>query len=404
MNILVVSLGIKEDGISGGEAQVIFELYKVLQKNKHKIIHLTRRTGKKQPCHENRSDLEIYRFWSPAKNSKLYFFAPLFYILQSFFYTKYFLTKKNINIVNYHHPVPSVGVELALNKKIPRILTFHAPRFKEVEYELNAQKKYISSKIKSKVLKMLEKFIINRSDEIIVLSNFMKNEVKLLSPEKQLIHKIPAGVDAKKFHPIEKDDKFKVRKKLNLPLQSLILLTVRRLVPRMGLENLLEAAVILKCKGIDFKLFIIGKGFLKNVLEKKIIEYDLEKHVVLLGYISDEQLPLFYQASDLFIISTAKLEGFGLVILEALATNLPVIGTPIGAITEVLANFNVNLISKSEKSNDIADLIFLAATEPNKIKLKQNYFSIVNKKFSWEKVALEYERIFSQTLNENKKI
>lgn len=60
-------------------------------------------------------------------------------------------------------------------------------------------------------------------------------------------------------------------------------------------------------------------------LASKVAEYNLHNHVRLLGYVSDEELPLYHQASNLFVVPTQALEGFGLITVEAMASGLPVL-------------------------------------------------------------------------------
>ena len=67
-------------------------------------------------------------------------------------------------------------------------------------------------------------------------------------------------------------------------------------------------------------------------------EYDLHGSIRFLGHIPEIDLPQKYQAADFFVLPTRNLEGFGLVILEAMASGTPVLGTPVGAIPEVIGS------------------------------------------------------------------
>ncbi len=73
-----------------------------------------------------------------------------------------------------------------------------------------------------------------------------------------------------------------------------------------------------------------------------------------LGFIPDNELPLYYQASDAFVLPTRELEGFGLVAVEALACGTPVLGTPVGAIPEILGELQPDLMFEGIGPEDIA--------------------------------------------------
>ncbi|MBJ8193526.1 glycosyltransferase, partial [Bacillus cereus] len=73
------------------------------------------------------------------------------------------------------------------------------------------------------------------------------------------------------------------------------------------------------------------------------------------GYVSDEELPLYHQASNLFVVPTQALEGFGLITVEAMASGLPVLATPVGGNKEILRGFRPELLFKGTDSEAIAE-------------------------------------------------
>jgi len=90
-------------------------------------------------------------------------------------------------------------------------------------------------------------------------------------------------------------------------------------------------------------LLIGGKGPLRGELEERIADYGLSNKVRLLGFIPDHELVSYYQAADLFVVPSQALEGFGLITVEALASGLPVMATPVGGNKE--GRFRVRLIA-----------------------------------------------------------
>jgi len=189
-----------------------------------------------------------------------------------------------------------------------------------------------------------ERVVMRRCRRIVVLSEFMRQRVMESHrlPESRL-RIVPGAADPVRFHPPA--DPSEVRRRLKLPLNKVVLFTVRNLVPRMGLENLVQAIARLGEEGQDLQVLVGGDGVLRSSLEQRIRDLKLTDRVRLLGYVAEQELPLYYQAADLVLMPTQELEGFGLVTVEAMACGTPVLGTPVGAIPEVLARVDPGLIA-----------------------------------------------------------
>ncbi|MFG0317914.1 MAG: glycosyltransferase family 4 protein [Planctomycetota bacterium JB042] len=114
------------------------------------------------------------------------------------------------------------------------------------------------------------------------------------------------------------------------------LVTVRRLVRRMGLTDLLAAVARLRAAGTDVRLEVVGAGPEEERLRRLVVELHLEGAVRLAGALDDRALVERYRAADLFVLPSTSLEGFGMATLEALACGVPVVGTTVGATPELL--------------------------------------------------------------------
>jgi len=148
---------------------------------------------------------------------------------------------------------------------------------------------------------------------------------------------LPAWVDTNRFKP-SPESASRIRSLLGKPWNARVptFVTVRRLVSRMGLDTLLEAAAILSKERLDFNVVIAGQGPLLEQLRNQTSALALENRVAFLGRVSEEVLINIFRAGDCFVLPTRSLEGFGLIILEAYACCTPVIAVPVGAIPEVL--------------------------------------------------------------------
>jgi glycosyltransferase involved in cell wall biosynthesis len=131
--------------------------------------------------------------------------------------------------------------------------------------------------------------------------------------------------------------------------------TVRNLVPRMGLEHFVRAVAMVRDEAPGILALIGGEGPLRAELERLIRQHGLKDHVRLTGFIPEEDLPKYYQAADLVVMPTYELEGFGLVTVEALACGTPVAGTPVGATPEILREIDPSLLTGGTQAGAIAE-------------------------------------------------
>jgi glycosyltransferase involved in cell wall biosynthesis len=174
-----------------------------------------------------------------------------------------------------------------------------------------------------------------------------------------------------------------VRERLELPGNALLLLTVRDLEQRMGIDTLLEALTRLP-KERPFYCLIGGTGPLRGFLEKLCERLGLADRVRFLGYIREDQLPLYYQAADLFVLPTRAHEGFGLVTVEALACGTPVVGTPAGATPEILSPLNPRLVASSCEASSLASALQAAYPLVDDEDFRRRCRSYTEANYSWD--------------------
>ena len=238
---------------------------------------------------------------------------------------------------------------------------------------------------------------MRRCARIVVLSEFIKRRVLITHdvPESRL-HIIPGAADPTQFRP--PDDPVEVRRQLQLPHNQVLLLTVRNLVSRMGLENLLHAIEKLGEDARDLLVLIGGEGPLRPALEQLIRDLRLTDHVRLLGFIPEDRLSKYYQAADLVLMPTLELEGFGLVTVEALACGTPVLGTPVGAIPEVLARLDSALLTDGSDAKALATgirrILRRFRDQPGEQeRLSRKARSLVEKDYNWDRHSEQLETI-----------
>jgi glycosyltransferase involved in cell wall biosynthesis len=247
-----------------------------------------------------------------------------------------------------------------------------------------------------------ERLVIRRCARVIVLSDFMNRRVMSvhgIAPEK--IRLVAGAVDVERFRPIA--NRTEIRRRLKLPPTQTILFTVRNLVPRMGLHNLLQAMSLLRRQdvGRDLLLLIGGEGPLGSDLTGQIRRLGLGDCVRLIGFVPDDSLPAHYQAADLTVLPTQELEGFGLITVEALACGTPVVGTPVGAIPEVLGRVDPDLIAAGCAAAPLAEAIGgllkrfrLSPLEYKRLATKGR--TLVEKEYTWGRHAEQIENLLQE--------
>jgi len=234
----------------------------------------------------------------------------------------------------------------------------------------------------------IEGWVMRRCHFVFVESQFMKERiVRNHGISVRNVHVALAGADLSRFKPAL--ERIPLQARLGLPGDRAILFTVRNLVPRMGLENLIKALKEIEKSSHKVFLVIGGKGPLREPLVQMIRDLHLEASVVLKGFIPEEDLPAWYQCADLVIMPTLELEGFGLVTAEALACGTPVLGTPVGATPEILGPIDGRLVAKGNDAASIAEalanLIELMHAHPDEWKrLAAKGLLAVQNKYNWE--------------------
>jgi glycosyltransferase involved in cell wall biosynthesis len=155
----------------------------------------------------------------------------------------------------------------------------------------------VRRRLSGRARRWIERMVIRRCHHVIVLSEFMKQQIMAthgIAPKDITV--VPGAADPATFCPAH--DRNEIRGELKLPESRTLLFTVRNLVPRMGLENLLEAMTMLGEEQRNLLLLIGGEGQLRPRLEELIRSRGLQDSVQLLGFVPEDQLAKYYQASD----------------------------------------------------------------------------------------------------------
>jgi glycosyltransferase involved in cell wall biosynthesis len=386
----------------GGAGRVVYHLALELSGRGHEIHVLTRNNEGKWPYQQEfASNLFVRRFFSPSKESLGLFFRE---IKNSRLLVKELARKFRFDLVCTHQSLVAMGPLLSRHlRQIPLIHYFHSPWYEEflVKKQVDRTKTGKRNKTIAFLMRRIEKRILCRADKVIVLSEYMRAKVlEIHNYPKDLMLKIPGGVDLDCYR-LPSEGKSAAKEAAKLPTNRTVFLTVRNLVPRMGLETLIESfnqSSVLREKGL---LLVGGRGFLEDRLKAQVEGANLQDAVHFLGYIPEKDLPLFYQASDFFVLPTKELEGFGLVNLEAMASGTPVLGTPVGGIPEVIGLFDKRLIFDGTGWLDMRNKLEEVIERPDSFRFEpQDCRAFVEANFSWKKAAEAFEQVAKSCIEE----
>ena len=277
-----------------------------------------------------------------------------------------------------------------LARKTPSVVHFHGPWAAESNVETSARQR-------SSLKFHMEKSLYSKARRIIVLSKaFQKEVVEGYGIDESLTRVVPGGVDTDRFNAL--GTRAEARQILGWPLDRPIVVGVRRLVRRMGLENLISAIAVVVKTYPEVLLYLGGSGHIAGELRAQISSLGLDSNAKLLGRVPEEHLPLVYRAADLTVVPSQHLEGFGLITLESLASGTPVLVTPVGGLPEILQPFAPQCVLPDTSTDAITGAL---------LQVFQGVLSIPGEKacrayaegFAWSIIAERISAIYQEALH-----
>jgi len=294
------------------------------------------------------------------------------------------MIKEDFDIIHINATVPFVSdISLFIAKMKGKKIIYH------IHFDGNAEGRL--GKILSSIYnKTVARLCCLLADKIVVATKSYAQTSYILHGISKLVdHKIeviPYGVDADVFRPNMNADI--VRKRHGIKDKEPVILFVGRLVPYKSIDLLIRAL-----KNINAKLIIVGNGELKDELKELSANLGVQNKIIFAGYVSDAELPLYYNAADIFVLPSQKRgEAFGVVSLEAMSCGMPVITSNIPGVKDVVPK-NCGLKFKDQK--DLENKInLLLKNKKLRKQLGRNSRQFILKERTWQKVAKRFERIF----------
>jgi glycosyltransferase involved in cell wall biosynthesis len=203
----------------------------------------------------------------------------------------------------------------------------------------------------------------------------------------QSIDVIPNGIDANIFYaPI-------LPKK---PGRSFRMICVSRLIKRKGIEHILQA--IYELGDDNLRLLIVGSGNYEQHLKKRCSELGLNRTVAFYGYCNHNRLSRLFSESDVFIL-IPRSEAFGNVFAEAMVSGLPIIGSTLGGIPDLISEENGILVEPGNVGKIKQAIVTMKdSSNLRRIMGEANRNKILTH-YNWKRIAKKYVEVYKSAVD-----
>ena len=383
--------------VVGGIARVVYDLSKTLLKDGHDVTVVTYREGD-APYFEDDKGVKVYRVDNYMINPNNF----IDWIMQLNFNlvakaNELIAKEGNFDVIHAHDWLVAYAAKTLKNSfNIPIVATIHATESGRNSGIHDETQRYIND---------TEWMLTYEASEVIVNSNYMKNELqRLFGLPYEKINVVPNGVNLNLFNGIERDYNFRRRYAMD---NEKIILFMGRLVYEKGVQHLIAAMPKILNGYHDSKLIICGKGGMLDELKAEANALGLGQKVYFAGYMNGKDVQRMYKAADIAVFPSTY-EPFGIVALEAMLSENPVVVSDVGGLNEIVQHRENGMKSYAGNPNSIADSILellydhkLCADITKKAKNK------VRIEYNWSKIAQDthfaYQKAICQSVAEKQK-
>ncbi len=376
--------------IVGGIAKVVYDLSKRLIKDGHEVTVVTYKEGE-APYYENDKGVEVYRVDNYMINPNNF----IDWIMQ----LNFNLIAKASEIMNkngkfdviHAHDwlVANAAKTLKTSYNIPIVATIHATESGRNGGIRDEQQRYIND---------TEWMLTYEASEVIVNSNYMKNEVqRLFGLPFEKINVIPNGINQNIYNGIERNYEF--RRKYARDNEKIIM-CAGRLVYEKGFQYLIDAAPKILYRYHDAKFIIAGKGGMLNELKAKANYLGISDKVYFTGQLSPKELYTMYRCADIAVFPSTY-EPFGLVAIEGMFAGTPIVVSDIGGLNEIVEHGVTGMKSYAGNPNSIADSILALLFDYQlAYNIAKNGKAKVKETYNWTKIAQDTHFIYQKSICE----
>ncbi len=376
--------------IVGGIARVVHDLSKRLIKDGHDVTVVTYKEGD-VPYFENDKGVKVYR----ADNFMINPNNFIDWVLQLNFNlvakaSEIIAKEGKFDVIHAHDWLVAASAKTLKNSyNIPIVSTIHATESGRNSGIHDEVQRYIND---------TEWMLTYESTEVIVNSNYMKNELqRLFGLPFEKISVVPNAINLTNYSGIEKDYDF--RRQYAMDNEKIILFS-GRLVYEKGIQHLIAAMPKIIQNYYDAKLVIVGKGGMLDELKQQVDYLGLGNKVYFTGYLDHKKLFKMYKCADIAVFPSTY-EPFGIVALEAMLAGLPVVVSDIGGLNEIVDHGVNGMKSYAGNPNSIADSILTLLYDYQLAdKIVKNAKQKIKDKYNWTKVAQDTHFVYQKAICE----
>lgn len=387
MNRIVIFSAFYDPFISGAE-RMVKEVIERLQ-DRHTFIVVTARLDRRLTTYERRQNIEIKRIGFGFKFDKY-----LYPLLAPIYALKY--QPKIVHAVMESY----AGIALLFYSHINKFLKTIIYNSSFLILTLQSGDLDLPEK-QARVPQWLWKRIHRAPDLVVSIGNSMAERARHLGAKN--VQVIPNGVDlnfvrsnldALRTQPFFRKGMGKEGGSTSTIQHRLI--CVARLSPEKGLEYLIDAMPAITREFPDAQLVLVGDGILKDQL--KAVSYKLQARVEFLGNLPHEKTLEEIAKSEVLVLPSLA-EGMGIVLVEAQALGVPVIGTNVGGIPDVIEHNKTGLLVSPRDPDAIARAVTLLLRDHELRERMVEEAKTRLAKFDWQNIAEQYSEIYSKAVN-----
>ena len=299
------------------------------------------------------------------------------------------------------HNVSGYGFPNQLRKrnlKKPLIHLIHGPLQDEYEQALKNEHQTARNRLANRFMRYqagLEEKMAQKAELIVAVSRYSMGRIlESYNVDKSKIRVVPNGVDPEKFKPTNREA---ARRRFGLGSEPVVLF-VGSLIPRKGLPFLVEAAEKIIEQQPQTKFLIVGEGPLKSRLQTSVATANLLGHFKFMGNLKGEELSIVYNCSDVFALPSIQ-EGQGIVLLEAEASELPVVAFDVGGVGEAIRNGETGYLAQLGNTDGLADAIVrLLSDRALNSKMGADGRRFVMENYTWDICAQKMLKVYHEAL------
>lgn len=278
------------------------------------------------------------------------------------------------------------GMDISQGSAAAALTKFFYPR---VPFVLSVQYGYGDTRLyqgRFGLIKYGFAFMLHQANYVTGISSYLLDVVRGFGYHGPLM-RLPNGVDYEQFHS-QKSHKS----------SDPMIITTSRLVPKNGIDILIRAMSEVKKINPHVRCIIIGDGPERKKLEELSLTLGLSQTVEFLGHIAYEELPRHLGRAHIFV-RPSRTEGMGNSFVEALAAGLPIIGTAVGGIPDIIKPNETGLLVRPEDAHDLAEKIIWLLNNPDSgAQFAKTGAAMVEKEFSWNGIAENFGKVVSDLI------